>query len=650
MKILNKWLIVALIGFTTSLVSCVDDFKFGNEFLEKAPGGTVTKDTVFSSAEYTRQFLTGLYSLQYYGLPFGTNDAFPYMHTGWVGKWENLSDLWHTSWDGQAIQQRYYTGIHNSGYSKRQEKFEYSRMNVWEAVRMAWLLIENIEEVPGMDNTEKQQIVAQAKCIIASRYWDTFRHYGGLPIIKASFSGTEPEYVLPRGTVEETVDFMIELLDEASQVLPWKVSVPANETGRWTKAGAMGLKTSILLFAASPLFNDEVPYSSASPQEGVQNLNVWYGGYKPELWNRCLTACEEFFAELNKNGGYHLQQADGTRPSDYRLAFRKAYFRLTSPEVLHSTRVLNYEGSRFNSSRYTWHSWQKNNNRMAYNPTQEYVEMFPWADGSPFNWEEAEQESRLDEMFIKRTADPSKGVNLTRDPRLYETAMVNGLPRTLDWSTGNMSGNPYELWVGGYDAKQAPESENGRFATGYALMKYYLDDDAGNQDTHWSYIRLPEVMFNYAEVLCQKGRLQEAINLVDEVRARVGLNGLVESNPDKNLTSDKDALLKEILREKSCELGMEDSRFFDMIRYKMEDQFEKQLHRLKITRVDGGGQWFGKEKDSGIPWPEFKYERLPIGSPTRVWWTEGFDPKWYLSPFELGELNKGYGLVQNPGW
>ena len=30
--------------------------------------------------------------------------------------------------------------------------------------------------------------------------------------------------------------------------------------------------------------------------------------------------------------------------------------------------------------------------------------------------------------------------------------------------------------------------------------------------------------------------------------------------------------------------------------------------------------------------------------------TEGFDPKWYLTPFPLTEVNKGYGLVQNPGW
>ena len=28
----------------------------------------------------------------------------------------------------------------------------------------------------------------------------------------------------------------------------------------------------------------------------------------------------------------------------------------------------------------------------------------------------------------------------------------------------------------------------------------------------------------------------------------------------------------------------------------------------------------------------------------------GFEPKWYLSPFPQTEVNKGYGLVQNPGW
>ena len=45
--------------------------------------------------------------------------------------------------------------------------------------------MENIERVPGMDETEKKRLVAEAKCLIAARYFDLFRHYGGLPLIYA---------------------------------------------------------------------------------------------------------------------------------------------------------------------------------------------------------------------------------------------------------------------------------------------------------------------------------------------------------------------------------------------------------------------------------------------------------------------------------
>ena len=64
---------------------------------------------------------------------------------------------------------------------------------------------------------------------------------------------------------------------------------------------------------------------------------------------------------------------------------------------------------------------------------------------------------------------------LTRDPRLYEHCMVNGLPKMLDWSAGTMSGLPYELWVGGYDEGQNAALESGNYATGYKNMKYYLE-------------------------------------------------------------------------------------------------------------------------------------------------------------------------------
>ena len=63
-------------------------------------------------------------------------------------------------------------------------------------------------------------MAAEAKCLIANRYFDAFMHYGGLPIIKSSFGGTESSYEIPRATVEETVDFMVNLLDEAIPSLP----------------------------------------------------------------------------------------------------------------------------------------------------------------------------------------------------------------------------------------------------------------------------------------------------------------------------------------------------------------------------------------------------------------------------------------------
>ena len=56
--------------FAMSLSSCTDEWKFGDAFLEKAPGGDVTKDTIFNNAEYTRNFLWSCYAKQHYGLPF----------------------------------------------------------------------------------------------------------------------------------------------------------------------------------------------------------------------------------------------------------------------------------------------------------------------------------------------------------------------------------------------------------------------------------------------------------------------------------------------------------------------------------------------------------------------------------------------------
>ena len=289
---------------------------------------------------------------------------------------------------------------------------------------------------------------------------------------------------------------------------------------------------------------------------------------------------------------------------------------------------------------------------------------YSWADGTPFDWKKTETEGKLDAMFLTGTFKNGEQllseIVLTRDPRLYEHCMVNGLPKMLDWSAGTMSGLPYELWVGGYDEGQNAALESGNYATGYKNMKYYLGTEYQRQYTHWVYLRLSDIYLTYAEALLQaKNDHRGAIDQMNIVRARVGLKkDLAECVTDKNLLSDKAALLEELLCERVRELGLEDSRYFDLVRYKRADRFEKRLHGLLAYRLDdtgnritGNAKWNEGDKNKGALQPtRFEYERFELSKPVRRWWTYGFDPKWYLSPFPQTEINKGYGLIQNPGW
>ncbi|MDL2291581.1 RagB/SusD family nutrient uptake outer membrane protein [Bacteroides sp. OttesenSCG-928-F21] len=634
MKHFTKWFIAAFIGTCLITVSCVDEIKFGDKFLEKAPGVDVTQDTIFGNAEYARRFLWNTYSKLYYGLPTYWAKIEGKMNTG---MFETLSDCWHShnSWDG--VNRKYYSGSYKASDEDTGDdtRFGFTKENCWEGIRAAWLFIENIDRVPGMDDDEKARLKAEAKAIVASRYFDLFRHYGGLPLVGYSYD-VATEYELPRATVEATVDYMVNLLNEAAATatLPWDLQGDGIESwqGRFTKAGVMGLKCKILLFAASPLFNDNQPYCTEEPQEAVTNLQVWYGAYKQELWQQCLRACEDFFDGLRENGYYELMQASGTTVDSYRAAYNEGYFsRANNTELLITTR--NW-GKWTNAWNQLWGEWCGFG---GYTPTLEYMEMFSMADGTPFSWDDPE--TAANPFFTENNYNKP-----IRDPRLYETIMVNG---------AKYSGRAIELWMGGRENINSTEKETGDVATGFKNYKFYKEGKSSLNNTYmqWPYLRLAEMYLIYAEALLHNSRLTDAIKQVDIVRARVGLGGLNECNPGKSLTTNSANLLEEILRERACELGLEDTRLFDMIRYKRTDLFTKELHGLRIARADGGtGSWSDKKENERGPFPtQFTYEKFKLVNVSRSWWTS-FSTKWFLSAFPPSEINKNYGLTQNPGW
>lgn len=72
----------------------------------------------------------------------------------------------------------------------------------------------------------------------------------------------------------------------------------------------------------------------------MTNHQVWYGAYKPELWDQCLQACVDFFTELQSRGYYELTQATEATAKGYRDAYNKAYFtRENNKELLISTHI-----------------------------------------------------------------------------------------------------------------------------------------------------------------------------------------------------------------------------------------------------------------------------------------------------------------------
>lgn len=631
---------VLLVGISAS--SCTDGIKFGDSFLEKAPGSDVSKDTVFNNPEYTRNFLWTCYAKLHYGLPYcWTGGEAQAMNTGVI---DALSDCIHSHCDWDGVNRMYYSGAYSapSTGSSDAGRFPYTNYYVWEAVRACYIFLENIDNTPNMEESEKTRLKAEAKCIIASRYFDLFRNYGGLPVITQSYQGTEASYAIPRATVTETVKFMVDLLDDAAPNLPWSLGDEvSNWEGRFTRAGAMGLKAKILDFAASPLLNNSEPYCTTGDQTANEQHQAWYGDYQDSRWQDVLNACKTFFDEVKAKGEYALVQADANTTGGYRAAFRKAYSDRGTTEVLISTRV-KYQDSQ--NWEYLFADWNGNG---GYTPTEEYQEMFPWKDGRPFDYAKLEKEGGLDSMFIH----PGHPKELTRDPRLYETIIVNGVLNQMD-ANGNMSGRQVEAWVNGNEGSGIA-TESGQYATGMANNKFYMNrTNSKNHILSWPYLRMAEMYLIYAEALAQTGHYEEAVEQVDIVRARVGLKGLKESNPTVDY-SNKSKLIEAILTERACELGFEESRFYDMIRYRRADLFSKTLHGLCIHRLNADGSdndspYYGKE--NGQPFPtHFRYERFGLKNKSRSWWTS-FDSKWYLSAFPVSEINKGYGLTQNPGW
>ena len=661
-KIFNY--ILALAMSTGIFTACVDDINVGNAFLEKAPGVDVNADTVFSKAEYTRNFLWSAYGQLYCTYTSGN------MMNG--APIDVLSDSYHcyVGWGG-PIQSYYPGGLDENAQDTEdgnfQGKFSYStksgldsdeggRVSIYETVRKCWQIIENIDRVPDMSNDEKSRLRGEAYTIMASRYFDAFRNFGGLCLVKKAYPVGE-NFTDGRSTAWQTVVFIDSLIQCAIDEPGYRWNVPNNEVGQWsgrlTRASARALRAKVWMFAASPLFNNSQPYMTyTSKPTGFENEeHVWFGKEDPSLWQRCLQYCNDFFADNAANGNfYELIQPTSQDEAGYRTAYRRAY-RYRNDETHHEKLFDAHPTLTLSDGGWGW-GWRgfaldclRQGGAV---PTNELMECFGMSDGRNFPYSD-----------IYGVGKNPGGIDMfaDRDPRLYETILVprHNLPAGFDYAGSNYT----DTWVGGMMEKNSNFNNPDDVKSGYCKFKWLLDYYGGSRyDDEYigvPYIRLAEMYLIRAEAYAETGEFQKALDDLDVVRSRVGLGRLEKMNPDLNLTSNKENLINEILRERNCEITAEcGDRLYDMVRRKRQDLFTKPLHEIRIYRLDANGNRLtdgDQQWDPTTPWPKFEYEKPEIIVGHRVWWDPGYwTNKWYLDPVSRIEIQKGYGLTQNPGW
>lgn len=571
------------------MTSC-SEMTFGDDFLGSQPESSgATTAEMFSSKTNAEKVLTKAYTGLLYGLPAGDD----YRMGGNI--LESITDLCYSFRDNisDGPMKLYYTGSLSPNNVPRNAAYLYGGNSDWSTIRYAWMYIENIDLVPDILESEKKLRVAEAKMLIALSYFRMMRYTGGVIWLDHSIDINE-DMNFPRITFEETINNIVALLDESFTAMKWKQD-DLND-GRMTKAGALALKFQVLQWAASPTFNSDKKWHSSADKY------TCYGNYSLDRWKKAEKAGAAFFTELDRLGLYKLIQPTEETHIARRLAYRQAYYDRGGTEVLISIRK-GYEASLHNSFI---------SERYYTGPTLNYVDMFSWADGTDFpkdfNWKKPSK----DPFFHY---SETEGMVPTRDPRLYENVACPG-----------------DIYCIGTTAPTYINHPSYKNGSGFLIMKHILQEsnDRNGRPVQWSYLRLSEVMLGYAEVLNEvyKGPNKKAYQLVNDVRSRVGLSALPENFNQKRF-------LELLMKERALELGFEEVRWFDLVRYDKHQDFTKQLYGLKT-----------KGNDLNYP-TAFTFEKIELDD---RYWVNNWNTKWYLAPIPQNEINKKYGMTQNPGW
>lgn len=398
--------------------------------------------------------------------------------------------------------------------------------NVWptyyEAIRAANLFLstfslDNFDKFANNDDYRDLLRMAgfypyEVRFLRAFFYFELIKRYKNVPLILDVLT-TDEANRQKQAPFEDVVDFIVSECDAAAENLPESfASLPGAETGRITKGACMALKSRVLLYAASPLFN------------GGVDVEEKYKRAVDAAWDLIKLANEKNIYSIlagevlwgNGNTMLNSKQLILERRNDASNTFEQRNF------------PIGYEGGNTGTC-----------------PTQNLADAFE-RNGYIFSWD---NQSMATAPYTNR------------DPRFAQTLLYNG----STWKNELI-----ETFYGGRNAQPL----TGASLTGYYLKKF-LDESislkAGNMTTkphHYIIFRYAEILLNYAEAMTEwRGHnytddtyTMSAIEAVNEVRKRSGATALA-------LTLQEDNFKIRYRNDRRVELAFEDHRFWDIRRW-----------------------------------------------------------------------------------
>ncbi len=302
--------------------------------------------------------------------------------------------------------------------------------------------MQNLETATFDDDVLKERLKGEAHFLRAYYYQQLVRYYGAVPLISTIY-GLNEDYSAERATFEECVNFIVADCDAAIQDLTGK----SLGLGRATDLAAKALKSRVLLYAASDLY--DIPTAKANSSVISAYAHPEYIGYvtgdRTARWQAAKAAAK---LVLDEGTGYKL---DLTAPATATEAFNN-YLSISmggaskaagvdasaSVEIIFGRYIVpdkdEWGGASvglFNGPN-GYHNWAGNA------PVGLMVDDYEMMDGTRFDWNNPTEKAAPYE---------------NRDPRFYASILYDG----ADWKPRDkISGNvdpANQIQTGAYDLK-----------------------------------------------------------------------------------------------------------------------------------------------------------------------------------------------------